>query len=207
MLIQKKQIVVLSLVILIVIAGYLQYSYKKSSTVSNDSESGKLGEAVYVDNNMTDEASADNNSSDKDSDKKNKSDKKDKEDKKADLQASQEVEEFFVQTKLSREASVSKSADSLKAITEDVNASEEVKAQAYEKLMVLVERAEMEAKIEALIADAGFEDALVLFGEDGGIDIIVKTPTLTSQDVAKISDVASRHANVSLDKIYIRNKY
>ncbi|HHV98069.1 MAG TPA: SpoIIIAH-like family protein [Clostridiaceae bacterium] len=201
MLFQKKQIVVLSLVILIVIAGYLQYSYKKSSTASNDSESGKLGEAVYVDNNLTDEEAAEKNSSDKNDEKKGK------EEKKAESQASQEVEEFFIQTKLSREASVSKSTDSLKAITEDVNASEEVKAQAYEKLIALAQRAEMEAKIEALIADAGFEDALVLFGEDGGIDIIVKTPTLTSQDVAKIADVASRHANVSLDKIFIKNKY
>jgi len=201
MLFQKKQIVVLSLVILIVIAGYLQYSYKKSSTASNDSESGKLGEAVYVDNNLTDEEIAENNSSEKNNEKKGK------EDKKAETQASQEVEEFFIQTKLSREASVSKSTDSLKAITEDVNASEEVKAQAYEKLIALAQRAEMEAKIEALIADAGFEEALVLFSEDGGMDIIVKTPTLTSQDVAKIADVASRHANVSLDKIYIKNKY
>lgn len=200
MLFQKKQIAVLALVILIVIAGYLQYSYKKSSTASNENGSGKLGEAVYVDNNLADEAGGDNLS-----EKNNEN--KGKEEKKADVEASQETEEFFVQTKLSREASVSKNADSLRAITEDANASEEVKAQAYEKLMKLTERAEMELKIEALIAEAGFEDALVLFGEDGGMDIIVKAPTLTSKDVAKISDIASRHANVSLDKIYIKNKY
>ena len=201
MLFQKKQIAVLSLVILIVIAGYLQYSYKKSSTASNDSESGKLGEAVYVDNNLAEE-----DRTDKDSSEKNK-EKESEDKKKANIEASQEVEEFFIQTKLSREASVSKSADSLKAITEDVNANEDIRAQAYEKLIMLAERSEMEAKIEALIADAGFEDVLVLFGEDGGMDIIVKTPTLTSKDVAKISDIASRHANVSLDKIYIKNKY
>jgi len=201
MIFQKKQIVVLSLVILIVIAGYLQYSYKKSSTASNDTQNGKLGEAVYVDNSLTDKESTDKNSSEKNNKKESK------EGKESSIQASQEVEEFFVQTKLSREASVSKSTDSLKAITEDVNASEDVKAQAYEKLIMLAERSEMEAKIEALITDAGFEDAIVLFGEDGGMDIIVKTPTLTSQDVAKISDIASRHANVSLDKIYIKNKY
>ncbi len=50
MVFKRKQIVVLSLVLMIVVAGYLQYSYKKSSISVNSKDNEKLGEAVYVEN-------------------------------------------------------------------------------------------------------------------------------------------------------------
>ena len=48
--IKRRQIIILALVVMIVVAGYIQYSYKKSGFSQTDSDAGKLGEAVYVDN-------------------------------------------------------------------------------------------------------------------------------------------------------------
>jgi len=60
MVLKRKQIVVLSLILMIVVAGYLQYSYNNSGSSGNDSddisvsqfdeETESLGEAWYVDN-------------------------------------------------------------------------------------------------------------------------------------------------------------
>ena len=50
MVFKRKQIVILALILMIVVAGYLQYSYRQGSTSANTE--GKLGEAVYVDNEI-----------------------------------------------------------------------------------------------------------------------------------------------------------
>ena len=46
---KRKQIVVLALALMIVITGYLQYSYNRSSLANKDENKGS-SEAVYVDN-------------------------------------------------------------------------------------------------------------------------------------------------------------
>lgn len=190
---RNRQIVVLSLVLMIVIAGYLQYSYKKNSDslgLAKDDET-KIGEAVYVDNEVASEEEADEVS---------KKPEKEK-------PASKQADNFFTQAKLDRETALSRDAETLRAITEDANASDDIKTQAYEKMIKLIDNSQMEMKIENLVADAGFSEALVYFGENGSVDIIVKAPSLTEAQTAKIYDIVSRHANIELDQIYIKQEY
>lgn len=189
---KRRQIVVLSLVLMIVVAGYLQYTYKKSSSSLADDEKGKLGEAVYVDGmDLTDKNSElvleSNNS-------------------KA-IKASQEVTDFFSQSKLQREIAISRDSDELKAISEDANASGEIRELAYEKMIRLVENSEKEMRIEILVKERGFEDVICLFSEDGSVDVVIKAPSLTSTDVAKISDIVSRHAEVDMTSIHVSHIY
>ncbi len=193
---KRKQIVVLALILMIVVAGYLQYSYQQGST-SAGKEEGKLGEAVYVDGQLEDgsveaagEAKKDENS-----------------DKKADVNASKLANDFFAQAKIDKEMSRSKSSDSLKAITEDTNASSETRAEAYDKMMALVEAADKEMRIETLIKEKGFSDAVVLFADDGSIDVIVKTPSLTTAQTAQIADIVSRQAKVDIGAVHVKKLF
>ena len=74
MVLKRKQVVVLSLILMIIVAGVLQYSYNKSSTSVNEwddisvdnsyediaieeteEDDVRLGEAVYVDRELMDE--------------------------------------------------------------------------------------------------------------------------------------------------------
>ena len=48
--INKKQILVIALVLVIIVAGVLQYTYGKSGFSSQKDQQERLGEAVYVDN-------------------------------------------------------------------------------------------------------------------------------------------------------------
>lgn len=193
---KRKQIVVLALILMIVVAGYLQYSYKQGST-SADKDSGKLGEAVYVDNQVNNETLGQADQAGKDV----------KSDKKADVSASKLANDFFTQARMDKEISRSKSNDSLKSITEDVNASKETRAEASGKMLALIDQSDKEMRIETLIKEKGFSDAVALFADDGSIDIIVKTASLTNTQATQISDIVSRQAKIAIEEIHIRKLY
>lgn len=181
MVFKRKQIVVVALILMIIVAGYLQYSYKKSSSTADNKEDGKLGEAYYVDSQQASEEKG--------------------------VPASKQANDFFAQARLERETARSRDVDALKEISSDENATNEVKAESYEKMMKLIDNSQMEMRIETLIKEKGFEDAIALLADDGSLDIIVKAPSLNSAQTAQLADIASRHANLSMDKIHIRNMY
>jgi len=187
---KRKQVVALALVLLIIVAGYLQYSYKKSSTASADKDAGKIGEAVYVEN--SDSEDPDFVALDEEGDA---------------ATASKEANDLFAEAKLNRDMTRSKRESALKEIIEDENASQESRDEANKKMIEMVERTDCEVRIETLIKNKGFEDALAVFADDGTLDICVKAPTLTASDVAKIADIASRQANIEISDITVKNIY
>lgn len=194
---RKRQVVALMLIILVIVAGYFQYTYKKQGIADNERDSGKLGEAVYVEldnNDLTqqpaNEVSQQNNLAQDEA-----------------VTASKEAEDYFAQTKLDKEISRSRDADEFMKIVEDENASAEIKEEAYNKMMALIDLSDKEMRIEALIKKQGFKDVIVLFADDGSVDVVVKAPNLTEAQVAQISDIVSRQANVSVDKIVVKNKF
>jgi stage III sporulation protein AH len=193
MVFKRKQIVVLSLVIMILVAGYLQYSYKKGS--NSDQASSKSGEAVYVDGIDT----AAKNSTDKSSPA--------KKDKEKTSKASKEANNFFAQAQIDKEITRSKNTDQLTKITEDANADQQTRTEAYDKMILTIDNAEKEMKVENLIRQKGYEDVFALIAEDGSIDIVVKTSELDSSQTAQIAEIVNRQANIEIPDIKIRPMY
>lgn len=188
---KRKQIVILALVLMIVVAGYLQYSYRQGSE-STDVE-GKLGEAVYVDNEIFNEGLdiSDFDFAEDTNDQKN-------------ITASKIADDYFIQARMNKEQSRSKNSESLKKISEDVNASEEIRTEAQAKMIALAEISEKEMRIETLINKMGFEDTFILFADDGSVDIVVKTPSLTTSQTAQITDIVTRQGGVEVKDIHIK---
>lgn len=243
--IRKRQIIALSLVVLIVVAGYLQYSYNKSGYANVDKEAGKLGEAVYVDNEdlaqkpenteasakvadgaevaenlaegkETAEKQADNKDAEANKDTQaNKDAQANKEDVAittekevaVEVLASKEAENYFAQTKLEKEISRSKETDKLGSIAAEESASEEIRDLAYSKMMAIINNADKEMRIEALIKKQGFGDVIAFFAEDGSVDIVVKSPNLSSAQVTQIADIVTRHANIDLEMVKVKQKF
>lgn len=205
---KKRQIIALSLVIMIVVAGYLQYTYNNSGYSKADEEAGRLGEAVYVDNQDIDNVSSEKDTADDlVVDEIIVDTTKSKEASSSDLVASKEAEDYFAQTKLDREISRSKETDKLGSIAAEESASAEIRDEAYRKMMAIIDNSDKEMKIEALIKKEGFDDVIAFFADDGSIDIIVKAPSLSSAQVAQIADIVTRHASVEMDKITIKQKF
>ena len=118
--------------------------------------------------------------------------------------ASIEANEFFAQAKLDREITRSMDSDALREIIDNPNAAEDVKVEAFNTMMALIETNDLEMRIENLIKERGFGDAIALFGNDGSIDIIVKSASLTDAKVAQITDIVTRHANVEVSQVHIK---
>lgn len=225
MVFKRKQIVVLSLVLMIVIAGYLQYSYKKSSISVNEiveTDSPRLGEAVYVDNGdlLENEVAEKTNESDKKDNKKEDNKKEDskkednkKEDNKKDekkssskeVQASKQANEFFAQAKMDKDVTRGKNKDELEQITKDPNADKQLKSQANEKILALIDKSEKEMAIETLIKEKGYNDVVVFMADDGSIDVVVKAQSLSDLEATQIADIASRQANVAIADVHVRS--
>lgn len=190
---KRKQIVVLGLVLVIISVGILQYNYNSSG------ESAKLdlaldqgtdledipGAAVYVENSDTaviDEAVA---------------------------QAEQAVG-FFAEARMERDKARSRQKDELKVLAQAADGTVATSAgmnslEAQEQLLAIIRRAEAESTVETLVKQKGFEDALAYMSDTDNVDIIVKASSLTSQDVAQISDIVVRHADVTMDRITVKN--
>ncbi len=194
MVFKRKQVVILALILMIVVAGYLQYSYRQGSTSAD--MNGKLGEAVYVDSEIDNEglAGLELDTADKTTAQKN-------------VSASRMANDYFVQAKMDKEQSRSKSSESLKNITADINASKETKAEAHGKMMAITSNADKEMRIESLINKMGFDDSFVVFADDGSIDIVIKTPSLSTSQTAQITDIVIRQAEAAVDDIHIKTLF
>lgn len=199
MVFKRKQVVVLSLILMILVAGYLQYSYKKSGSSADNRTNERLGEAVYVDNSQDKEVFEEEGVTALEGELAY--------DEEVVVPASAETNNYFAQAKLDREVTRSKNFEALETITQDINADQQAKAMAYEQLAKLTEIAEKEMKVENLIKQRGIADVLAFVSEDGSVDIIVKAPKLTPELTAQIADVVSRHANVEISNITLKNMW
>ncbi|WP_054749913.1 SpoIIIAH-like family protein [Ruminiclostridium josui] len=188
---KRKQIIVLSLVLMLLVAGYLQYNYNKSSQYSED-DSAQIGDAVYVDNQDA-------------SDKEN-IDTAAAGDEEKTATASKEAN-TFCSGKMDRDVTRDKDIETMKSIYQDDMASKDAKSKAYEKMMKIVETSQKETNIETLIKEKGFNDVVALFSDDGSVDVVVKAPAISKADWAKIADIVSRQGNVPFDKIVIKNMF
>jgi len=195
MVFKRKQIVILTLILVIVVVGYLQYSYRQGSTTASK-QAGNLDQsAVYVDNQVDNQGLTDSANSVA-TDVKVQS-----------ATASKAANDFFAQAKMDKEQTRSKGSESLKAITEDTNASKEARDKAYSQMVSLSGNADKEMRIETLIDKMGFSGCVALIGDDGSVDIVLKTPSLSNSQAAQVYDAVSRQANVDMGNIHIKKLF
>lgn len=202
---KRKQIIVLGLVLIIISVGILQYNYGKTGEASSVSNTDNLakgtemdeipGAAVYV-NNSNSNASIDVNSS---TDAINDS-----------ILKAQKATGYFAEARMERDKARSKQKEELKSVLDTKDASVAASltitaAEAQEQLVAVIKRSEIETTIETLIKQKGFEDAIAYMSDTGNIDIVVKAQSLSAKEVAQISDIVVRHADVTMEKISIKN--
>jgi len=188
----KKQILVVALVLVIITAGVLQFLYGDTGFSSKNDGEERLGEAVYVDN-ITGEAVNSDGGTDADGTVAENTDTV------ADAE-----KDYFTQARLERDAIRSRQKEELKDLTSS-NAGDEITAKAQQEYLDLIRRAEIEATIESLIKQRGIEDVVVIFGSTGTVDLVVKAESLSQSETAQISDIVMRHAGVEMKDIHIKN--
>lgn len=123
-----------------------------------------------------------------------------------DANQNKESMNFFVDSRMGRDNSRSAMRQELEKIVNDNNQTEESKQSASTQMMLLLTRGDKENKIETLVRERGYEDALCMI-DDNGVELCVKSAEeLNSEQVNAITDVIVRTTGMAPSNIVIKPK-
>jgi stage III sporulation protein AH len=112
--------------------------------------------------------------------------------------------DFFTEYRLERDKVRSERSYLLREIIQNAT-SQDTKQQAQESIIKMTLEKQREMEMENLIKAKGFSDALV-FIRDNSVSAVVKTSSLTREEVIQVADVISRISGVKPGDITVSAK-
>ncbi|MHB8169940.1 MAG: SpoIIIAH-like family protein [Thermincolia bacterium] len=109
---------------------------------------------------------------------------------------------FFSEYRLERDRVRDRAIELLKEVANNQSSNAESRHEAEGKLLAITNNLSQELKIENLIKANSYQDS-VIFLDRNSATVIVKAKSLSNDDIAKISQLVARHANISAEKITI----
>lgn len=180
---KKKEIIASALVVLIGVAGYLNWSYQDTAKVSDGKsyveQSKNLGEAEYV-----------------------SAPKKDIKDTDIKEEAKAQTGQYFSEAKLAKDNSRSRAIEILNQTAENKSFDGDVRKQAQDKIISIAENTEKETIIENVAKAKGYNDISVYIDGDN-VEIIVKKDNFSSEDVKTIKEIVTSELDTSAKNIKI----
>lgn len=190
---KKNQTIIAVLAVMIIVAGYLNYSgrlFPKSNDKAKET-STELANQELLDIS-----------------------EKDLEHKTADIESNDsetpgdsvltngESVQTIAQAKITREQVRAENKETLQAIIDNTDLTSEEKADAVSQIAEITKISEQEMAIETLLAAKGFKNAFVNLTSDP-VDIVVESSTLTEANRAQIEDIVTRKSDISPENIVI----
>lgn len=176
---RKKQLVALSLVLLIGAAGYLNYTFENDVAdpgaveVYNEANK-KLGEAQMVSTSESEKQET----------------------------PQKNTGGYFSEARLSREIKRDESIDTLLEIVNSDGADSEAKNAAREQIQQITDWVEKEVTIENMIKAKGYSESVVFISENL-VSVAVLSEGLNEVDAAVICDIATSISGYSAEKVNI----
>lgn len=192
---KKNQIIIAALAIMIIVAGYLNYSgrlFGKEEAASKETTS-ELANQELLDISEEDLATSTDDIESQDSDTDTPGDA---------VLTSGDGMQTIAQAKVTREQVRAQNKETLQGILDNTDLTEEEKADAVSQMVAITERTEMEMAIETLLAANGFTDSVVNLTSDAA-DIVVESRELTEANRAQIEDVITRKTDIAPENIVI----
>ena len=208
MVLKKKEIIAAALVVLIGVAGYLNWSYQDTIRVADGGsyieEAKKLGEAEYVSSDKKDVADTDGQKEAQAEDQKAQAEEKnakiDKNEAKAEETAASG--EYFTEAKMAKDNSRSKALEILNQTATNESFEGDVRKQAQNKIVSIAENTEKETIIENVAKAKGYKDISVYIDGES-VEIIVKKNNFSSEDVKTIKEIVTSELDTSAKNIKI----
>ena len=202
MILKRKEIIAAALVVMIGVAGYLNWSYQDTIRVTDGetySETGKkLGEAQYVSTTKNDEDADKTDSKDEKKDGK----KAEKKNNQTDDQTKSTSADYFTEARLEKESSRSKSLEILNQTAANESFDADIRQKAQNQILKMAEDVEKESMIEKVAQAKGYQEVAVYIDGDS-VKLIVKKDSLNEQDVAKLKDIIVEQTGISPQNIKI----
>ena len=211
---RKNQIIITSLAIMIVIAGYLNFTADQTKPVKQEA-AAETAEKIREENIQAEEAAAgaeaditsfpDEDLASVSAEAESTADTETPEGEKvgeAVLTSSASAGAFSASAKLNREQVRSKNEASLLEIINNTDISEDMKAVAIASMNRMTDRAEKELDAELLLEAKGFKDSVVSINDDS-VDVIVGAAEITDEQKAQIEDIVTRKTERNVSDIVI----
>ena len=218
---KKNQIVIYVIAIMLMTAGYLNYSTNDSSNSvetsmniesKDDSKLADIGDATLVNSNDVVEsntqaqettAEAENNTTNSETTKENETQTNEVETSTDSVKNSKD--NYFSKSKLERETMYSQMLETYEKVLNSTNAEEVQKQSATTEIKKINDTKNSIMICENLIQTKGFDDCVIFVNGDS-VSIIVKKDELAKEDVAQIQNIISREMNSQIENIHIANK-
>lgn len=211
---RKNQIIITSLAIMIVIAGYLNFTADQTKPVKQEA-AAETAEKIREENIQAEEAAAgaeaditsfpDEDLASVSAEAESTADTETPEGEKvgeAVLTSSASAGAFSASAKLNREQVRSKNEASLLEIINNTDISEDMKADAIASMNRMTDRAKKELDAELLLEAKGFKDSVVSINDDS-VDVIVGATEITDEQKAQIEDIVTRKTERNVSDIVI----
>ena len=210
---RKNQIIITSLAIMIVIAGYLNFTADQTKPVKQEA-AAETAEKIREENIQAEEAAAgaeaditsfpDEDLASVSAEAESTADTETPEGEKvgeAVLTSSASAGAFSASAKLNREQVRSKNEASLLEIINNTDISEDMKADAIASMNRMTDRAEKELDAELLLEAKGFKDSVVSINDS--VDVIIGAASITEEQRAQIEDIVTRKTERNVSDIVI----
>lgn len=180
MVLKKKEVIAGALVMLIGVAGYLNWSYQDVIHVTDgasyaEETSKRLGEAQYVNSTQNDVV---------------------------DTQQQSLSGEYFATAKTEKETARAKSLEILKQTAENESFDADIRKKAQEQMICAADDIQKENTIESIAKAKGY-DEISVYIDDSTVDVIVKKDGFSENDVMILKDIAYEQIKSSSKNIKV----
>ena len=214
MVLKKKEKIAASLVVLIGVAGYLNWSYQDTIRVQDGEsyvETGKkLGEAQYVSSDTVAEETSTDNAEQNDSEQAEETavteddgeQATDSQESNVTIETASGSGNFFEQAKMNKETSRSKSLEILNQTAENESLAAYNRKKAGDKILEEANNVQKESEIESIAQSKGYSE--ICEYEDGSeANIMVRKDGFSDEDVVKLTSIATEQLKISAQNIKI----
>lgn len=207
---KRNQIIVLVIALMLVSAGYLNYTANTQTnttipTSTEEIEYAGIGDAKLVSSNgivntNTQEAIVENDSISIEENAIVENIAEETKNTNANT-----TDEYFSSSKLNRESMYSQMIESYQKILENDSISSDQKAIAQTEIKNINDTKNRIMICENLIKTKGIED-VVMFVNDKSISVIIKSESLQEEQIAQIQNIIAREMQTEINNIHISNK-
>ena len=222
---KKNQIIISVVALMLIAAGYLNYSSQISEEVANrKTEEGYdyagIGDAKLVDselvvgeenniketmaNNSSEDTNNVNTKEENTANENNNTANNTSENNTVETNSNGE-EDYFTSSKLQRENMYSQMLETYQKILENTAIPETQKSISSQEIANINNKKNAIMIAENLIKNKGFQD-LIIFINGDSISIIVKAKELKEEQIAQIQNIISRELKGEIENIHISNK-
>ncbi|MFQ9298447.1 MAG: SpoIIIAH-like family protein [Clostridia bacterium] len=198
---KKSEIAIYAISLMLVAAGYFNYStfnQKTEETYSEDvgnisEQYANVGDAVLVSNNETENVTDENTKTTTSSSETTET-------------KTENETDYYANAKLNRDKMYAEMISNYEKIINNQNASEAQKSIATQEITKINNTKNAIMISENLIGTKGFNNCVIL-ENDGSVNVVVNVQGgLNKENVAKLQNIVSRELKVEIDNIHITEK-